>query len=152
LILELGNKIGENGQVLDSDASSWKMVEIKDLGLLVNNLSYVESLKLFTYSDAVTYCDSLVSGGYLDFRLPTEQELDVILNIASTTEIERSYFINYFKDFHQWGGDQRSYRNIFYQSVAERKGSKYLYYRYDAYNIKSKLSETSAKAFCVRNW
>ena len=75
------------------------MVEIIDQNLLVHNPTYAESIKEYSYNDALVYCENLESGGYLDFRVPTQQELFMILTIAKTSEIEMAYFPNYFNHY-----------------------------------------------------
>ena len=142
------NKIGDNGQVLDASASSWKMVEIVGEGLLVENPSYSQSIKVYNQADGGLYCENLVLGGYSDFRLPTYQELDMILKISYHSAIERSYFDNYYSDYTVQNGGR------YYKSIVSSHSS------YNYYKIRVSLfshyttaaSNVGGSVLCVRTW
>jgi hypothetical protein len=141
------NKIGENGQVLDSSASSWDMVEIVDEGILVDNPSYVTSLKTYNHDDALVYCENLSSGGYSDFRLATRDELYLILKVGSLSQTEENYFVNYFSDVNSDGVPYS-----IWSSTGFGEDFYYIYSR-DKDIIKSTAySFYTKKAFCVRTW
>jgi len=150
------NKIGDNGQVLDASASSWDMVELVEEGLLVNNPSYTDSLKTYTFDEAKLYCNNLSVGGYSDFRLPTSSELVLILSIAKTSTIEKSYFEYYFNDYYSY----------VYQHLNKTYGSYSLLWAdnetkhavtNDSETIGDKVDgyydhTRPIRAFCVRTW
>ena len=47
----------------------------------------------YTFSDAVTYCDNLVLGGYNDWRVPTRKEYSTILNYGRVSpSLDTAYF------------------------------------------------------------
>lgn len=53
------------------------------------------------YNDAVTYCDDLVLGGKSDWRLPTVNELESLVNYGkSQISIDTSYFPNCKAEFY----------------------------------------------------
>jgi len=153
------NKIGENGQVLSADAESWDMVELVEEGLLVNNPSYTDSLKSYTFDEAEVYCENLNSGGYSDFKIPTLNEIKLILNMSIASEIEKIYFINYFKDYKSYTTGSANYlRGSYPRMWADDETTHAVTYNGDTkqymvngwYNSSS--YEPSKKVFCVRRW
>jgi len=65
-------------------------------GLIWEQQTEESEPKLYTYSDAVTYCDELTLGGNDDWRMPTRKEFSTILNFSRVSPaLDMVYFPNY---------------------------------------------------------
>jgi hypothetical protein len=93
------NKLGDNGTVLSPSATSWKMVEFKDIGLMLEEKTILNHNLTYGYEDSKNYCQSLELAGYTDWRLPTREEATAIFNIMSISSGERAYFKYYMADY-----------------------------------------------------
>ncbi|MBI4821120.1 MAG: DUF1566 domain-containing protein [Deltaproteobacteria bacterium] len=54
----------------------------------------VQSSSSYTWTNAIAYCDSLVLGGYSDWRLPTVMELMSIMDYGRTPKVNPTLFPN----------------------------------------------------------
>ncbi len=91
-------KVGEDGEVLNANASSWKAVEIIESGMMFETKTLINSLTKYNYSEAFTYCNNLQLVGFDDWRLPTKSELITIFSIAINSDSEKQYFSDYLKE------------------------------------------------------
>ncbi|MDO8454944.1 MAG: hypothetical protein Q7S59_10280 [Sulfurimonas sp.] len=152
-------KIGDNGSVLASNATSWEMTEVIEEGLLVANTKFSESVKTYTHAEAVSYCENLSSGGYSDFKLATQNELLVIFKAAILSENEMKYFENYFQDYKTEAFSTLT-RHTFVNVWAEDTAAAYIPMIYvlweNTTGFNAALSygfpDELKKALCVRKW
>jgi len=150
------NKIGANGTILEADATSWEMVELVEAGLLVNNPTFANSVKTYTFEEAVDYCENLSSAGYTDFRTPTENELLSILKTAILSDLERSYFQNYFQNYliktYPDVGARKYYGKLWFEKTDTHKTMQVMSSTQEGYNVGSWSVNIGAGTFCVRKW
>ncbi len=76
----------DNGDGTISDAKTWLMWQQEDDGVIRN------------WGDGQKYCSSLDLGGYSDWRVPTLEELESIIDKSYTPTIDTSYLKNIKSD------------------------------------------------------
>lgn len=88
-------KIASNGDWLSIDATEWAAIRDNVTGLYWEFKTAANNNTPFTFSNAVSYAESLVLAGYNDWRLPTVTELATIANLDMTDPaIDPVYFPN----------------------------------------------------------
>ena len=137
-------KTGANAEVLDDNATNWKAAEIKENGLMFERKSLVGALQEYTHEDGVKYCEDLNLAGYQDWRLPTKEELKLVLTLATNSTHEIQYFPDYF-------GSTKVGQNFPATWTSSPYGTGfYVGYVTPGYNYNEKYSSYSTKAWCVR--
>lgn len=88
-------KIASNGDWLSIDATEWAAIRDNVTGLYWEFKTVANKNTPFTFSNAVSYAESLDLAGYKDWRLPTVTELATIANLDMTDPaIDPVYFPN----------------------------------------------------------
>jgi len=157
-------KYGDNGTVLPTSATTWKMIELKGTGLLLEAKNITNYNLTTDYNTSIDYCNNLSLGGYSDWRLPLYTELVGFFNAAITSATERSYMKFYFDDYFL-GGTYTYSKNEYYGFIGIQprdsnmtswevlritKDENDVHYRVTYGQNTEKSYKT--KVYCVRNW
>jgi hypothetical protein len=119
-------KLGDNGIELDYDSDTWKMLELKESGLIIEAKTLANSNHEVTYQAALDYCLNLDLAGFTDWRLPSQLELSSIFSVSIFSDKERAYF-------------------PFYYQAPKRFDSSTVYYYFSASESKSKTGFASVQ-------
>ncbi len=102
-------KISESGALLGVDAETWVAVRDNVTGLYWEVKTLTTKNAAYTYDDAADYAESIVLGGFDDWRLPTLTELATIANLdLNNPAIDSTYFANMVADKYWTSTDQGS--------------------------------------------
>lgn len=67
-------------------------------GLVWEQKTEADEPLLYTYADAITYCENLSLGDYVDWRIPTRKEYSTLLNLNNLSPSLDTTFFPYYTD------------------------------------------------------